>query len=223
MKVPAWLVWAMVLCSGPAAAVDMAEAMAACPGAALFINAQIAQQRAAATQAPVQVSDPSRRQQLLALQDEDQLQYEQLAAGRPDANALGELQMRHLAYLRRELDGSRPMPTVGEVGRDGIAALWLLIQHADADSALQARALAQLEPLAKRGDLDASKFALLTDRVLLASGKPQKFGSQLRDVKTGAPLPLDNADGLQRARAALGLMPLDDYRCISSKLYREAP
>ena len=101
--------------------------------------------------------------------------------------------------------------------------MWLLVQHADADPALQARALKQLEPHAKRGDLDASKYALLTDRVLLASGKPQKFGSQLRDLKTGAPLPLENADALQRERAALGLMALEDYRCISAQLYRNAP
>jgi len=223
MNVSTWVGWALVLCSGPAAGLDLSEAMAACPGAARFINAQIAQQRAAATQAPVQVSDPSRRQQLLDLQDEDQLQYERLAAGQVDAKALSELQVRHLAYLRRELDGSRPMPTVAEVGRDGIAALWLLVQHADADPALQARALEQLEPLAKRGDLDASKLALLTDRVLLASGKPQKFGSQLRDLKTGVPLRLDNADALQRERAALGLMTLEDYRCISTQLYHNAP
>lgn len=211
---------ALLLCASPASAMDLAEAMTACPGAARYINAQIARQEAQATQMAPTVSDPSRRQQLLELQDEDQAQYEALAAGKVDAQALNNVQVKHLAYLQHALGQPNAVPTVGEVGRDGINALWLLIQHANGDPALQTRALVQLEPLAIRGDLDASKFALLTDRVLLASGKAQKFGSQLRDLKTGLSLQLPDAQAVQRERAALGLMALDDYRCVSDILYR---
>lgn len=216
-----WL--AVLLCAEPARAIDLSDAMNACPGAASYINAQIARQREQSTQVAPAVSNPSYRRKLLELEKEDQVQYEALARGKPDAKALKDLQVKHLAYLRRALDRSDAIPNVEEVGRDGIAALWLLIQHADGDPELQARALAQLEPLAARGDLDPSKFALLTDRVLLASGKPQKFGSQLRDMKTGQALQLQDVQAVQRERAALGLMDLDDYRCISEQLYRRAP
>lgn len=216
------LLSALLLCASPASAMDLAEAMTACPGAASYINAQIARQTAQATQGTSAVSDPARRRQLLELQDEDQVQYEALAAGKSDAQVLKRVQTKHLTYLQHALDLPNAIPSVEEVGRDGVAALWLLIQHADGDPALQMRALMQLEPLAKRGDLDASKFALLTDRVLLASGRPQKFGSQLRDLKTGQPLQLPDIQAVQRQRTALGLMALDDYRCISEILYRNA-
>ena len=215
-----WLL--LLLCAGQASAIDLDEAMTACPGAASYINAQIARQTAQATQVASAVSNPSRRRQLLELQDEDQVQYEALAGGKSDARALKNVQAKHLIYLQHALDQPNAIPSVGEVGRDGVAALWLLVQHADSDPALQMRALVQLEPLAKRGDLDASKFALLTDRVLLASGRPQKFGSQLRDLKTGQPLQLPDVQAVQRERTALGLMAWDDYRCISEILYRNA-
>ncbi|GEM_PF-1314513 len=215
-----WL--AVLLCAGPAGAMDLGKAMAACPGAATYINAQIVQQRAHAPSAPPVVTDPALRQQLLQLQDEDQLQYEALAAGKPDTKALKRVQEAHLAYLQNVLGATGSVPGVEAIGRDGVGALWLLVQHADGDPSLQARALALLQPMAVRGDLDASKFALLTDRVLLASGKPQRFGSQLRDLD-GKPLHLADEKAVRRERAALSLMDLDDYRCVSEQLYRAGP
>lgn len=222
MKCAASWLPVLLLCASTASAVDLDEAMKACPGAASYINAQIARQEAQTMQGATAVSDPSRRRQLLELQDEDQVQYEALATGKVDPKVLQNVQVKHLAYLQHALDQPNAIPTIGEVGRDGINALWLLIQHADGDPALQTRALLQLEPLAIRGDLDASKFALLTDRVLLATGKSQRFGSQLRDLKTGQPLRLQDVQTVQRERAALGLMALDDYHCVSDVLYRNA-
>lgn len=214
--------WVLVLSSSPVWAVDLSQAMHACPGAAAFIEAQVAQQRAALSVGPSVVSDNVRRERLLALQDEDQRLYERLASGSIDVTALMPVKERHLSYLRQELGDSVAIPSVGEVGRDGLAALWLLVQHADDDPSLQAKALANFEPLVKRGELDASKFALLSDRVLLASGKPQRFGTQLRSLETGEPLKLDSPASVERERTALGLMSTEDYRCISDQLYRSA-
>ncbi|GBR49198.1 DUF6624 domain-containing protein [Neokomagataea thailandica] len=58
-------------------------------------------------------------------------------------------------------------------------ALWLFIQHADDDPALQVMALRQIEPLAKAGKSSKPDYALMYDRVMLAITGKQHYGSQL--------------------------------------------
>ncbi len=82
-------------------------------------------------------------------------------------------------------------PTFDMVGTEGANAAWLIAQHADQRPALQRRALELMSKAAADGQAEPAKLAYLTDRVLVADGKKQRYGTQF-----GA-----DADGVQRPRA----------------------
>jgi hypothetical protein len=76
-------------------------------------------------------------------------------------------------------------------------------------------------------ELPADDLARLTDRVLLAAGKPQRYGTQF-DWYSGQFNPAGAATGaaniadIEANRQALGLMPLSDYACMmNGKLKHE--
>jgi hypothetical protein len=98
------------------------------------------------------------------------------------------------------------------VGEDGSAAAWLLVQHADDDPAFQRRCLTLIEALPD-GEVSNESRALLTDRVLLASGAPQRYGSQTEgDCTTGFRLSrLEDPDHVDERRAALGMESIASY------------
>jgi hypothetical protein len=114
-------------------------------------------------------------------------------------------------------------PNAAMVGRSGVSNFFLLTQHADKDPAFQAKVLEKAEPLMRNGELSRQQFALLTDRVLLAQGKKQRYGSQV-EVKDGrsVPLPMEDAAHVDEQRATMGLEPLDDYLKESDAMYAPA-
>jgi predicted RNA-binding Zn-ribbon protein involved in translation (DUF1610 family) len=115
------------------------------------------------------------------------------------------------AWLREVID------TVGWPGRslagdDGAAAAWLLAQHADLDPDFQRRCLGLLAEAVRQDDAAADHLAYLTDRVRLAFGEAQEYGTQVIGRATGwAPARLRDPDGVDERRASVGLPPLADY------------
>ena len=63
-----------------------------------------------------------------------------------------------------------------------VRAIWLVAVHADRDPELQRRLLDALEPMAARGDLSAQDVAQLADKIHVARGEPQRYGTQFRAV-----------------------------------------
>lgn len=114
-------------------------------------------------------------------------------------------------------------PNAAMVGRSGVSNFFLLAQHADNDPAFQANVLEKAEPLMRNGELSRQQYALLTDRVLLAQGKKQRYGSQV-GVKDGrsVSLPTDDAAHVDERRATMGLEPLADYLKESDAMYAPA-
>lgn len=106
----------------------------------------------------------------------------------------------------------RGWPKASEVGEEGASDAWLLVQHADRDRAFQREVLGLMEAAVAEGEASGSDFAYLTDRVRLAAGEPQVYGTQLI-VVDGQPVPreIEDADGVDARRAAVGLMSLSDY------------
>jgi len=104
-------------------------------------------------------------------------------------------------------------PTFDMVGRDGAEAAWLLVQHADEDIEFQARALELMAPLVEHGQADPSDFAHLTDRVLLAQGKKQRFGTQFKHDEQGVlrPRPTEDPERLDERRRRYGLHTLAEH------------
>ena len=94
---------------------------------------------------------------------------------------------------------------------------WLLVQHADHDVAFQKYTLSLLEAMAaRRGEPMRPSFAYLADRVAVAEGRPQLYGTQLM-APAEQPCnfdfnPMDERGKVEARRAALGMPPLDIYK-----------
>ncbi|MFD9285232.1 DUF6624 domain-containing protein [Streptomyces mirabilis] len=79
---------------------------------------------------------------------------------------------------RRELIAARGWPGEALVGRQAAGAAWLLAQHADRRPDFQRECLELLAAAVTAGDADPQHGALLEDRVLVAQGQRQVFGTQ---------------------------------------------
>ncbi len=98
------------------------------------------------------------------------------------------------------------------IGRKANAALFLVIQHADARPDLQARYLEVMREAVERGDAKPYDLAMLEDRVAVNQGRPQIYGSQIgwKDGK-GFVKPMVDEEHVNERRAAMGLEPLERY------------
>jgi hypothetical protein len=86
-----------------------------------------------------------------------------------------------------------------------------VVQHAPAD--VQQSLLPLLQRAVLQGQARPSDLALLEDRVRVAQGKPQRYGSQMRSSPTpGPPLlePIEDEACVDQRRASVGLEPLAD-------------
>lgn len=113
----------------------------------------------------------------------------------------------------RALVNDRGWPRRSRVGEEAATAAWLLAQHADRDPDFQRTCLALMEEAVRSGEASASNCAYLTDRVLRAEGRPQRFGTQFHVGPGGyEPQPLEDPDRVDERRASVGLEPLKAYR-----------
>jgi hypothetical protein len=99
-----------------------------------------------------------------------------------------------------------------KVGGQANQALFLVIQHAN--QATQEQYLPMMREAVKDSRASARSLALLEDRVALAQGKRQIYGSQIgRNNETGEyyVLPLEDPDHVDERRAFVGLGPLSEY------------
>jgi hypothetical protein len=109
------------------------------------------------------------------------------------------------------------------VGKDGANAVWLLVQHADEDKALQRRALHLLEEAVRKGEASKSNLAYLSDRVRINAGQKQIYGTQLEwpDADHPRPKPTEDPSNLNKRRAAMGLPPIEIYLKTSLEAMQE--
>jgi hypothetical protein len=114
----------------------------------------------------------------------------------------------NLAKVERLLR-SHEWPRRSQVGDDAALAAFLVIQHADV--ATQERYLPIIQARVAEGEAKPAWLALLTDRILVAKGKPQVYGTQSRvNPKTGVTEAVEIRDPrrVNERRALLGLKPL---------------
>jgi hypothetical protein len=110
-------------------------------------------------------------------------------------------------------------PTAALVGTDGANAAWLLVQHADSSPQFQRKCL-NLMTKVPRGEVSLADVAYLTDRVLLAEGKKQLYGTQFSFVNGKCiPRPLEDEADVDQRRADVGLPPLSEYLKESADFY----
>jgi hypothetical protein len=140
-------------------------------------------------------------------------------AGKPitDPNVFGliaaqmesiqDLQSKHRARIKAILE-KHGWPGRSLVGTNGAHAAWLIVQHADADPALQEKCL-KLMTAVPAGEVESRDIAYLTDRILVAQKKRQRYGTQLgADFQ---PLPIEDLQGVDARRKAMGLPTLAEY------------
>lgn len=133
------------------------------------------------------------------------------------AGAVGSIDSANVAWLKK-LISENGFPTAAQVGNEGVHLAWVLLQHADKDPKLQSDLVPVLEQRFSAGELPANDLARITDRVLMASGKPQRYGTQFDWFAGEFELPASNKLAeIDSARAKLGLMPLADYVCTLRK------
>ncbi len=99
-------------------------------------------------------------------------------------------------------------------GEQAVHNAWLLAQHADHDRRFQRRVLQLLEAGVIAGEVPPDNLAYLADRLAVAQGKPQRYGTQ--HTQTGPCgfdfSPLDDRARVEERRKAIGLPTLEDYR-----------
>lgn len=90
--------------------------------------------------------------------------------------------------------------------------MFLVIQHADL--AMQIKYLPMMKEAVKKGDVPKSELALLEDRIRIAQGKKQIYGSQIgRNPQTGKYFvkPIIEPEKVNNRRAKVGLQPIEKY------------
>lgn len=117
----------------------------------------------------------------------------------------------HLVRVRTIIDSAGWLGPE-EVGTKASQALWLVLQHADAQPAVQAEYLPVMREAVAAGKAHASDLAMLEDRVAVNHGRPQLYGSQVF-TKDGHMTfrPIADEEHVNERRAAVGLEPLEDY------------
>jgi hypothetical protein len=152
-----------------------------------------------ATPTTAGIGDSALRAELLAMMDEDQ-------AGTGDFNA----RQARLAAIFDE----HGWPGWQLVGEDGSTAAWVIVQHADLDPEFQRRGLALLEDAVAAGDASPGDLAYLLDRVRVADGLPQVYGTQWTPDADGEwqpRTPIEDEANVDARRAEAGLGTIDEY------------
>ncbi len=173
-------------------------------------------ERVAANEAKLNVArKPELRDELLRMMEEDQTARRASAAANFKDPAASErmkaIDMRNTARMKQIL-AQEGWPTKTLVGEKASKAAWLLVQHADLDPAFQKECLPLLEKAVAAGEGSAKDLAYLTDRVLVAEGKPQRYGSQFHMVDGKlVPRPIEDEANVDARRAAVGLGTLAEY------------
>lgn len=103
-------------------------------------------------------------------------------------------------------------PGKSVVGSSGSSAAWAVIQHSNMEYWL--KYLPLMREAAEKGELQKSSVALTEDRVLVNQGKPQLYGSQLRqnhETNQTEFFPIEDEVNVDKRRAAVGMEPIKEY------------
>ena len=91
-------------------------------------------------------------------------------------------------------------------------AAWLVLQHAIGEPDVQRGCLPILREAAERGEATLAQVAYLEDRIAFFERRPQRYGTQFDWDERGmlSPWPIEDPEGVDARRTAVGLPPLAD-------------
>lgn len=180
-------------------------------------------EKAAANEAKLNAAqNPELRDELLRMVEEDQVARRAAGAAQFKDTVANErlkaIDMKNTARMK-EIVAQVGWPTKTLVSERGARAAWLLVQHADLDVAFQRQCLPLLEKSVAAGEGEARDLAYLTDRVLVAEGKPQRYGTQFHMVEGKlVPRPIEDEAQVDARRAAVGLGTLAEYNAQMQRM-----
>ncbi len=129
-----------------------------------------------------------------------------------DRSAVRDAIDARIAPIRASFFQRINWPDAGTWGASAANAAWTLVQHADADPDFQRAILERLNKMSSLSKTDKRHRAFLTDRVALASGEFQVYGTQGRCTESGWRMfAVIDASNLDERRAELGMIPIEDY------------
>ena len=176
----------------------------------------VAGMKEAAAKAEAAVADKPLRDELVRRVDEHSKAWKALVddgfaseALKKKADGVAE---SNTAFIKGVID-QHGFPGRKLVGEKGAQAAFGLVLYAEREREFQKKCVVLIEKAVKAGDASPRFLAYLTDKVRVAEGKPQVYGTQFMKAANGAqvPHPIEDAANVDERRAALGLPPLAFY------------
>lgn len=191
----------------PAGVIAGALALSACtgaPAAAPSVSPTPTATEDAIVHEVADALDPALRDELLQLLEEDQaerLEGADFGGDGPRTERLAEIIDEH------------GWPGYSLVGEEAEDAAWAIAQHSDLDPEFQRLALAYLAAAVVAEDASPGNLAYLTDRIAVAAGDPQTYGTQVGCGEDGPEpvTPIEDEASVDERRADASLPPLADY------------
>ena len=153
------------------------------------------------------------RQELLALKEAS----DRIHAHLPAATLPESLSQSAIPYIAAHTDRLKAIvqeygwPGIHVVGNDGALAAWVLLLRGYDIIFMQA-CLILMHRALHENDVEPGTVAFLEDRILVRTGKPQRYGSQYHRVDEEIiPYPIDDEAHVDERRATVGFMPLEVY------------
>lgn len=123
----------------------------------------------------------------------------------------------HLAKLKKIVN-KYGWPGYSIVGAEGSHQFWLLVQHLK-DLEFQKTCLTHLKIAVGIGEANPQDLAYLTDRVLMNSSRPQKYGTQFINCEKLEFYPIEDEINVDRYRQEVGLPTIAEYIAFVKKQY----
>jgi hypothetical protein len=130
------------------------------------------------------------------------------------------LDKKHTKKLK-EIVNRYGWPTVSLVGPSASNAAWLLVQHADHDIEFQEKCLLLMKSVSE-GEVRKPNIAYLEDRVRVARGEPQLYGTQFdQPGKNFGPKSVADKGNVDARRKSMGLGTLAEYKQQMLDYYKQ--
>jgi hypothetical protein len=155
--------------------------------------------------------DESLAKALLEMEARDQALRAELATSGVDEvhhPRLEELHRAHSSRLR-QIIAVFGWPGFTLVGEKGAQAAWRIALHSTSEPAFMRQCRDLIDLASHNGDVPRWQFAIMDDRIHVYEGKPQRYGTQLRNGPNGLePHPMENGSRVNSMRMHAGLPPL---------------
>jgi hypothetical protein len=165
-------------------------------------------------------ADRELKQRLIRMAKQDQA----IRAGRvttitPSTVKTMQLTDERLTSELKQIIHEKGWPTISLVGLRASQDAALILMHSP-DHDFQRQLIPELQQLAESEKIVGSDIAILVDKVLVADGKPQRFGTQFSISNGHARMdPVEDPGHLDQRRAQYLLGPMTEYKKSLAKMY----